>query len=94
LKDAEGVPYFALGANFLSPEAPKVGHQAQFTILPPAVGHKLKRATEIKVLAASARRMPEQIVLLRDVDGVTRIALRTKRGSKSRDKILDEIFID
>ncbi len=49
--------FFAYGRCFLSfPNIPRVGWQAEFVALPPLPGHKLSRATEIRVFSGNAEK--------------------------------------
>src|SRR5579872_3909238 len=69
----DGTLHFAYGKSFLSPGVPRIGHEVEFTRLPPADRGDLDRAIEIAVIT---RRKGGQITVGRD-NGITRLVLRS-----------------
>jgi hypothetical protein len=82
--------YFCYGKNFLSAQTPRVGWDCEFCPLPQAPGHKLKRATEIQILAASSPRPTTdgEIAVESLPDGRVRLVLHGRKGKK---QILSEL---
>jgi hypothetical protein len=85
IKDPDGRLHFGYGKSFLGPGIPKIGHEVEFTRLPPADRGEYDRATEIAIIK---RRKGGQIQVGHD-DGVTRLILRA--GGSER--VIGEIQI-
>lgn len=82
IKDEDNNPYFAYGKNFLDSKTPRAGWNVEFAPLPPAPGHKLKRATEIAILPGPSAPRPERVVVQRTADGSLHIVLRKSKYSE------------
>jgi hypothetical protein len=81
-----GKLHFGYGKSFLSPGVPRIGHEVEFTCLPPADRGDLDRAIEISVVRES--RKGGQIEIEHG-DGATRLILR----SAGRERVIGELQI-
>jgi hypothetical protein len=55
IKARDGDLHFAYGLSFLNPGVPKVGHEVEFTRLPPADRGALDRAIEVAIVRDKTR---------------------------------------
>jgi hypothetical protein len=80
----DGKLHFGYGKSFLTPGVPKVGHEVEFTRLPPADRGTLDRAIEIAIVKAN--RKGGQIETTHHA-GITRLILR----SPGRERVIGEL---
>lgn len=52
IKAEDGAIFFGYGASFVGRDTPRVGQRVSFTPLPPIIGTRYPRATEIMIHAA------------------------------------------
>lgn len=76
----DGKLHFGYGKSFLTPGVPKVGHEVEFTRLPPADRGDLDRAIEIAILKVN--RKGGQITVERRT-GATKLILRSAGQSST-----------
>jgi hypothetical protein len=80
----DGRLHFGYGKSFLNPGVPRIGHEVEFTRLPPADRGDLDRAIEIAIVKAS--RKGGQIEIEHGA-GITRLILR----SIGRERVIGEL---
>ncbi len=69
-EEGTGDAFFAYGGNVLRKEPPRPGRSVLFTPLPPVVGTKLGRATEVVILAPSKQaKTNKQVVVTEKIAG-------------------------
>jgi hypothetical protein len=79
-----GQLHFAYGKSFLTPGVPKIGHEVEFTRLPPADRGTLDRAIEIAIVKSNRKGGHIEI---EHGAGVTRLIVR----STGRERVIGEL---
>jgi hypothetical protein len=78
----DGKLHFGYGKSFLSPGVPKIGHEVEFTRLPPAERGTLDRAIEITIVKHARGGQIET----EHHAGITRLMLRSGGGRRTSDR--------
>jgi hypothetical protein len=84
----DGQEYFLYGKNFFNcPDVPRIGWRVELSPLPPAMGTKLARGTEVRVLPRKQPKLDE-IVAVR-CGRETQIVCRGRHG----ERVLGELSV-
>ena len=83
----DGQLHFAYGKSFLSPGVPKIGHEVEFTRLPPTDRGDLNRAIEVAIVKPSCRK--GGTIEIEHHAGATKLVLR----SAGQARVLGELML-